>query len=64
MLGYFDSNFYELGFHECLMQSSREQLSNVIRHELAHYMTFINYGEAVQPHGAEFRAFCQANGMG
>ena len=38
MLGYFDSNFYELGFHECLMHSGREQLHNVIRHELAHYI--------------------------
>ena len=64
MLGYFDSNFYELGFHECLMHSSREQLHNVIRHELAHYITFINYGDTVQPHGAEFRAFCQRMGWG
>ena len=35
MLGYFDADFYELGFHECLMHSSEKQLRNVIRHELA-----------------------------
>lgn len=64
MLGYFDSDFYELGFHECLMHTSRAQLHNVIRHELAHYMTFINYGSAVQPHASEFRAFCQNMGWG
>jgi len=64
MLGYFDPNFYELGFHECLMHSSKEQLHNVIRHELAHYITFINYGGTVQPHAAEFRAFCQRMGWG
>lgn len=64
MLGYFDSNFYELGFHECLMHSSRAQLHHIIRHELAHYVTFINYGETVQSHGAEFRAFCQQMGWG
>jgi Protein of unknown function (DUF2786)/SprT-like family len=64
MLGYFDSNFYELGFHECLMHSSREYLYNVIRHELAHYITFINYGGTIQPHAAEFRAFCQRMGWG
>jgi hypothetical protein len=64
MLGYFDSNFYELGFHECLMQSNKEQLQNVIRHELAHYLTFINYGETAQPHGVEFRTFCQQMGWG
>jgi len=64
MLGYFDSNFYELGFHECLMHSSRKQLHNVIRHELAHYITFINYGETIQPHAVEFRTFCQEMGWG
>lgn len=64
MLGYFDSNFYELGFHECLMHTNKEQLHHIIRHELAHYMTFINYGETAQPHAAEFRAFCQQMGWG
>jgi predicted SprT family Zn-dependent metalloprotease len=62
MLGYFDPNFYELGFHECLMYSSKEQLHNVIRHELAHYLSFISYGEAIQPHGTEFKAFCRSMG--
>jgi predicted SprT family Zn-dependent metalloprotease len=64
MLGYFESGFYEMGFHECLMHTSREQLYNVIRHELAHYMTFISYGEGVQPHGIEFKVFCQLLGWG
>lgn len=59
MLGYFDASFYELGFHECLMQSNKNQLIHVIRHELAHYMNFITYGEGVQPHGNEFKAFCK-----
>jgi hypothetical protein len=63
MLGYFDSNFYELGFHECLMHSSQGQLHNVIRHELAHYLTFIKYGN-IQPHGAEFREICKKMGWG
>lgn len=64
MLGYFDSNFYELGFHECLMYSSKKQLHNVIRHELAHYITFITHGEAEAPHGNEFKGFCQLIGWG
>jgi hypothetical protein len=62
MLGYFDSDFYELGFHECLMHASREQLHNLVRHELAHYMIFIDYGNAIQPHGPEFKAFCKLIG--
>ena len=62
MLGYFDPHFYELGFHECLMHSSKKQLHHVIRHELAHYITFIEYGPAIQPHGKEFKTFCQTRG--
>lgn len=58
MLGYFDPEFYELGFHESLMHAKKELLYNVIRHEIAHYMTFIDYGE-VRPHGNEFKAFCK-----
>lgn len=61
-LGYFDPDFYELGFNECLMHASRKQLYNIIRHELAHYITFINYGGTIQTHGAEFKAFCQRMG--
>lgn len=64
MLGYFDSNFLELGFHECLMLSSREQLNHLIRHELAHYMTFIYYGETSQPHGPGFKEICHRMGWG
>lgn len=63
MLGYFDSEFLELGFHECLMRSSKEQLHDMIRHELAHYMTYVLHGH-VQAHGHEFRAFCQKMGWG
>ena len=61
-LGYFDSEFYELGFHEGLMRSSKEQLRNVIRHELAHYINFITCGDL--SHSAEFRALCQGLGWG
>lgn len=63
-LGYFDANFYELGFHECLMHASEELMRNVIRHELAHYFTFIHFGETATPHSAEFKAFCLGLGWG
>lgn len=64
MLGYFDPAFYEMGFHERLMHASTKQLHNVIRHELAHYLTFINYAYPVAAHGAEFRSLCQKMGWG
>lgn len=64
MLGYFDSAFYEMGFHESLMKSPREQLYNVIRHELAHYITFVNFGTTQTSHSQEFRITCQRMGWG
>lgn len=64
MLGYFDANFCEMGFHEKLMYVDKKHLNNVIRHEIAHYITFIKYGYPVTPHGIEFRAFCKQHGWG
>lgn len=62
MLGYFDPDFYEMGFHECLMHTSKKQLHDIIRHELAHYIAFIKYGNTILPHGAEFKELCQRLG--
>lgn len=62
MLGYFEQSFFELGFNELLMHASKEQLHHIIRHELAHYITFINFGNTVLPHGFEFKALCQRLG--
>ncbi len=64
MLGYFDSSFFELGFHETLMHVSKQQLHDIIRHELAHYLVFIRSGAAIQPHGNEFKTFCLSLGWG
>lgn len=63
-LGYFNSEFYELGFNERLMGVSEENLISIIRHELAHYLTFIEKGPFVQPHGKEFQEFCKRHGWG
>jgi len=58
-LGYFDPHFLELGFHQSVLYHSKELLGNLIRHELAHYLTFIEYGEDVPHHGNEFRNLCK-----
>lgn len=63
-LGYFDPEFRELGFHESLMHASKTDLYNIIRHELAHYITFIEYGSLVLPHGNAFKTFCLSQGWG
>ncbi len=64
MLGYFASDFFELGFHERLMYVPKEQLYDIIRHEIAHYLTYIQHGEGLLPHGVEFRKICENFGWG
>ncbi|MCX6990654.1 MAG: DUF2786 domain-containing protein [Chlamydiae bacterium] len=64
MLGYFDANFLEIGIHERLMYASKKQLHDLIRHELAHYLTFIQSGQVALPHGPEFKDFCKSVGWG
>ncbi|MCH9630163.1 MAG: hypothetical protein S4CHLAM37_01570 [Chlamydiia bacterium] len=61
-LGYFDAEFYELGFNVSLMHTSKKQLKNIIRHELAHYMVFIHGSPTEPPHGEAFKAYCQSVG--
>ena len=58
-LGYFDADFLELGFHQSVVYYSKEILTNLIRHELAHYLVFIEYGDGYLPHGHEFKSICK-----
>lgn len=59
MLGYFDPEFYEMGFHARLIPLPKEQRRQIIQHELAHYITFIDHGPNIQAHGPEFKALCR-----
>jgi hypothetical protein len=63
-LGYFDPEFLELGFHQAWAFKSLEELKDVIRHELAHYLIFIKYGPYIDPHGKEFKDLCLSYGWG
>lgn len=64
-LGYFSSSFYEIGINKALMFVRDEKiLLNVIRHEIAHYLTFIEYGDSVDAHGKEFRGICDKYNWG
>ena len=61
-LGYFDSRSYELGLSKKLMyQAHDEVLKNVLRHELAHFMCYLLYGNKVL-HGEEFHEVCRTFG--
>lgn len=67
MMGYFDPNELCIGLHHSLMTEAKwPVVLNVLRHELAHYLRWIDNGQQPDstPHGAEFRALCASFGWG
>lgn len=61
-LGYFQADLYEIGINKVYLFESDENLLNLLRHELAHYLTYIYYGPHVSHHGKEFHEICQRYG--
>ena len=61
-LGYFQSDLYEIGVNKAFLFESEKQLKNLLRHELAHYITFIEHGMNAPHHGKEFQNVCQRYG--
>lgn len=62
-LGYFQASNYQLGLHKKLMFLAKDEvLKNIIRHELAHFYTFLIHGEGfhhMDAHGEEFHQVCK-----
>ena len=57
-LGHFNQPFYQIGLNKKLIYMAKDSVvRDILKHELAHYLTWINYGR-VQAHGPEFRATC------
>ena len=63
-IGFYDSSSYTIGINKQLMYEANDgTLKNIIRHELAHYLVFIIYGE-MSFHGQEFYTICRRYGWG
>jgi hypothetical protein len=63
-LGYFDPNTYQIGLNKSVMYQAKESvLKDIIRHEFAHYVTFIKHGN-VDHHGVEFKSICKEYNWG
>lgn len=62
-LGYFEIGSFTVGIHKgfMLLTDTRELL-NLLRHELAHYICYIENGKLAMPHGKEFHAICRRYG--
>ncbi len=61
-LGVFQSNLFEIGINKVFLFEREETLKEIIRHELAHLATFLEFGSCVPAHGREFRAICKRYG--
>ncbi|MBF0313660.1 MAG: DUF2786 domain-containing protein [Oligoflexia bacterium] len=63
MLAYFDSELKLIAFNKLLVYSAKDALiSDILRHEVAHLMVFLDYGVVDEMHGREFQAVCQRYG--
>lgn len=57
---YFEPNFYQIGLNKRLAGRVKDSvLRDLLRHELAHYLARVFYGEKILPHGPEFKAICE-----
>jgi len=59
-IGYFNSHNLQIGLHESIMYTAKDHvIKNIIRHEFAHYLTFLKYKETEKSHGPEFKTICE-----
>ncbi len=61
-LGYFKANLYEIGINKAIITAKLDVLMNLLRHEIAHYMMYIKYGQLEPDHGTQFRKLCKSYG--
>ena len=62
-LAHFNPNYYQIALNRKLIYQAKDSvLRDILKHELAHYLTFLEYGP-VQAHGPEFRECCQRYGF-
>jgi hypothetical protein len=63
MLGAFDPKTYQISLNQTLLYSKDSIVRDILRHELAHYLCFIKYGEDTSMHGENFKAVCRNAGF-
>jgi hypothetical protein len=61
--GHFNSSYFQIGLNRRLIWSAKDAVvRDILRHELAHYFTRLEYGE-VPSHGKEFHEICARFGF-
>jgi len=62
-LAHFNSSYYQIALNRTLVYQAKDAvLRDILKHELAHYLTFLECG-VVQPHGPEFKETCRKYGF-
>lgn len=62
-LGHFNANYFQIALNRRLIYQAKDSvLRDILKHELAHYLTFLEHG-VVQPHGPEFHKTCRYYGF-
>jgi hypothetical protein len=57
--GHFNHSYFQIGLNRRLISEAKDSvIKDILKHELAHYLTYIQHGE-VQPHGPEFKNLCR-----
>lgn len=60
-LGFFNKDSFEIGLHKQYLFAEDQALKELLEHEIAHYMLFIECGEL--GHGKAFKDFCKQYGF-
>jgi hypothetical protein len=62
-LAHFDASYLQIALNRKLITGAKESvLRDILKHEIAHYLTFILHGE-VASHGQEFHQVCRDYGL-
>lgn len=62
-LGDYDPTQWRIGLSKRLMREARDAvIRDILRHEIAHLITHLEFGEGVQAHGQEFKNICARYG--
>lgn len=70
ILGHFTPDNYRIGINKRLYLFKddgvelHQEILNILRHELAHYLCWIEYGDKAKAHGPEFRSLCERYAWG
>lgn len=62
--GHFNQDFLQIGLNRKLIYLAKDSVvRDVLKHELAHYLTRLHFGTDVRAHGREFHDICERYGF-